>query len=130
SFVEGCSLVVGACLSACPGSVPVYPVDAVCVGWFMKQVIIRMTRRRRLSGVAVLAAILAAIQGQAQESSSAANSAANGLTLDALVAEAMENNPELRFYQAEIAAAKAGRRTAGIWSNPELSGSIGQKTVR
>lgn len=51
-------------------------------------------------------------------------------TLDALVVEALERNPELKFYQAEIAAAKAGRKSAGLLANPELSASIGQKTVR
>ncbi len=54
----------------------------------------------------------------------------NAVTLGALVAEALERNPELKFYQAEIAAAKAGRKSAGLWSNPELSGSVGQKSVR
>ena len=47
-----------------------------------------------------------------------------------LVAEALDRNPELRFYQAEIAAAKAGRRTAGLWANPEINGAAGQKSVR
>lgn len=49
------------------------------------------------------------------------------LSLTALVAAALEHNPELKFYEAEIAAAKAGRKTAGLLNNPELSGSIGQK---
>jgi cobalt-zinc-cadmium efflux system outer membrane protein len=51
-------------------------------------------------------------------------------TLDALVAEALERNPEQKFYDAEIAAAKAGRKTAGLLANPELSGSVGGKLVR
>ncbi len=51
-------------------------------------------------------------------------------TIDALIVEALERNPELKFYQAEIAAAKAGRKSAGLWANPELSASVGQKTVR
>ena len=38
----------------------------------------------------------------------------NHVTLDALVAEALEKNPELRFYEAEMAAAKAGRKTAKL----------------
>lgn len=54
----------------------------------------------------------------------------NAVPLDALVAEALEKNPELKFYEAEIAAAKAGRKQAGLWSNPELSGSVGHKTAR
>jgi cobalt-zinc-cadmium efflux system outer membrane protein len=51
-------------------------------------------------------------------------------TLESLVTEALEKNPELKFYESEIAAAKAGRRTAGAFSNPELSGSVGTKSVK
>jgi outer membrane protein, heavy metal efflux system len=54
----------------------------------------------------------------------------NQLSLDELVTEALKQNPELRFYEAEIQAAKAGRRTAGLLPNPELSGSVGQKSAR
>ena len=46
-----------------------------------------------------------------------------------LVTEVLEKNPELKFYQAEIAAAKGSRKTAGLWVNPEASGSLGQKKV-
>ena len=56
--------------------------------------------------------------------------ATNAITLDALVSETLERNPELKFYEAEIAAAKGGRKTAGLLANPELSGGVGQKTVR
>lgn len=52
------------------------------------------------------------------------------VTLEALVAEALRSNPELKFYQAEIDAARAGRKVAGTWANPELSGTVGQKTAR
>ena len=48
---------------------------------------------------------------------------------DALVREVSENNPELKFYETEIAAAKGGRKTAGQWANPEVGGFIGQKRV-
>lgn len=51
------------------------------------------------------------------------------LTLDALVAEVLRQNPELEFYRAEIAAAKAGRQTAGQWENPELTTDLGNKRV-
>jgi cobalt-zinc-cadmium efflux system outer membrane protein len=54
----------------------------------------------------------------------------NAVTLDSLVAYALEKNPELRFYEAEIRATKAGRKTAGLLANPEVSGSVGQKSVR
>lgn len=55
--------------------------------------------------------------------------AAASQSLEALVAEALAKNPELKFYEAEIDAAKAGRRSAGVFANPELSGSVGQKRV-
>jgi outer membrane protein TolC len=51
-------------------------------------------------------------------------------TLDALVAEALEKNPELKFYEAEITAAKAGRKTAGLLGNPQLSGDVGHNAQK
>src|ERR1041384_126991 len=57
-------------------------------------------------------------------------SSTNGVTVEGIVSESLERNPELNFYRAEIAAAKAGRKAAGLWSNPELSGSVGRKTSR
>ncbi len=53
----------------------------------------------------------------------------NAATLESLVLEVLEHNPELNFYRAEIAATKGGRRQAGTYPNPELSGSGGQKRV-
>jgi cobalt-zinc-cadmium efflux system outer membrane protein len=52
------------------------------------------------------------------------------VTVESIVAEGLERNPELNFYKAELAAAKAGHRAAGLWANPELSGSVGQKNSR
>ena len=41
---------------------------------------------------------------------------APSLTVSALVDEALAKNPELKFYEAEITAAKAGRKTAArVW---------------
>src|SRR5262245_30572116 len=54
----------------------------------------------------------------------------NEMSLEALVQEALANNPELGFYRAEITAAQAGRKAAGLWGNPEISGSVGQKYTR
>jgi outer membrane protein, heavy metal efflux system len=51
-------------------------------------------------------------------------------SLDALVAEALARNPEANVYQAEIAAAKGERHTAGEWQNPELTTDLGAKLVR
>ena len=51
------------------------------------------------------------------------------MTLEAVVADVLEHNPELNFYSAEIAAAKGEARTAATWANPELSTTIGDKRV-
>lgn len=72
--------------------------------------------------------VLGAVRGA--ETNEAPVTATNVVTLDALVAEALARNPELKFYEAELVAAKAGRKTAGVLANPELSGSVGNKTVR
>jgi outer membrane protein, heavy metal efflux system len=56
--------------------------------------------------------------------------AAEPVALDALVAETVARNPELKFYEAEIAAARGARVTAGAWANPELSSDLGRKQVR
>jgi cobalt-zinc-cadmium efflux system outer membrane protein len=50
--------------------------------------------------------------------------------LPALVAEISANNPELKFYEAEIAAAKAGIRSAAAFNDPEVSLDLGRKRVR
>lgn len=75
------------------------------------------------------AALLGGITPMAISQETVTNSATSGVSLDALVAEALEKNPELKFYEAEIAAARAGRKAAGAFRNPEVSGSIGQKRV-
>jgi cobalt-zinc-cadmium efflux system outer membrane protein len=49
--------------------------------------------------------------------------------VDAVVEEVVRRNPELDFYRAEIAAARAGRRTAARWYNPEVSADLGSKRV-
>ena len=55
---------------------------------------------------------------------------AEPIALETLVNETVAKNPELKFYEAEIAAAKGGRITAGEWANPELSAELGSKRVR
>ena len=52
--------------------------------------------------------------------------AAETNTLSSLVEQALRNNPELKFYEAEIAAAKGNRKTAGTWQNPEFKADAGQ----
>ncbi len=55
---------------------------------------------------------------------------APSITLDALVADVLERNQELRFYEAELAATRGERTTAAAWENTELSGGVGRKEVR
>lgn len=52
---------------------------------------------------------------------------AKSATIDSIVTEVLAHNPELEFYEAEMAAAKGEKKTAGTWSNPELSGTLGSK---
>ena len=51
-------------------------------------------------------------------------------TPEALVKQALQRNPELNFFVAEIAAAKGAVRTAGTFRNPELSSEVGYKNSR
>lgn len=60
----------------------------------------------------------------------AGSSVARGETLEALVAQALAHNAEVKFYSAEIAAAKGSLKTAGTIRNPELSTQAGFKTTR
>ena len=46
-------------------------------------------------------------------------------TSSALVTEALQKNPEILYYEAEIAAARGGRQSAGQLANPELSTELG-----
>ena len=50
-------------------------------------------------------------------------------SFETLLDEVLENNPELKFYEAEVLAAKGLRQTAGLWNNPEVEGAIGRKRV-
>jgi len=61
--------------------------------------------------------------------SSNVNAPTGQMTLDQVVAAALEHNPELNFYSAEIAAAKGEARTAATWTNPELAATVGDKRV-
>lgn len=76
---------------------------------------------RSLSGL-----LLLAFAARAQNAP--ADPPAVGLT--ALVAEIAASNPELKFYEAEIAAAKAATRSAAALSDPEISLDVGRKRVK
>src|SRR5688572_18216214 len=93
----------------------------------MKQNLLKSHSLAAALAVAAVASLKAADVVSATANSPAAT---NPVTLDELVKEAAEQNPELRFYDAEIQAAKAGRASAGLLANPELSAGVGQKTVR
>ncbi len=58
----------------------------------------------------------------------AASAAAEPRSIASLVDEAYQKNPELHFYEQEIAVARGDRRTAGTWPNPDLSSQIGGKS--
>lgn len=54
---------------------------------------------------------------------------AESLSISALTAKAVTTNPEVRYYEAEIAAAKGGEKTAITTANPELQTSLGSWRV-
>lgn len=78
---------------------------------------------RRISPFLGLIGLAVSLHGQSEPPPPAAPS------LSALVADIVANNPELAFYEAEIDAARAGRRAAGTREDPELSLSLGRKRV-
>jgi outer membrane protein, heavy metal efflux system len=56
-----------------------------------------------------------------------ASTSAGPRSIASLIEEAYQKNPNLHFYEQEIAAAQGDRRTAGTWPNPDLSGQMGGK---
>lgn len=60
----------------------------------------------------------------------AATDASSAVSIPSLVSEITNNNPERRFYQEEIVAAKSGLRIAGRLSDPSVSLDLGQKRLR
>lgn len=77
-------------------------------------------RLRPLAGL-----LLIALDGRAQSTPEAQAP----VPFSTIVGEISANNPELKFYEAEIDAAKAGRRAAGTLQNPELGLDLGRKRV-
>jgi cobalt-zinc-cadmium efflux system outer membrane protein len=49
------------------------------------------------------------------------------VSVAAVVDDVLTRNPELRFYVAELAAARGERRTVGQWANPEVSPQVARK---
>ncbi len=97
-----------------------------CLVWL----VVIFMKRMCLGSLILIAVLGGAAHGAETNNVPMAVTATNAATLDALVAETLERNPELKFYEAEIAAAKGGRKTAGLLANPELSGGVGNKTIR
>ena len=92
----------------------------------MKQSLVWKTRPPLAVGLVTLVLGFAGCAAVAQDiQATNAPAGTSPTTLEVLVQEALEKNPELRFYEAEIQAAKAGRKTAGLLANPELSASLG-----
>ena len=75
----------------------------------------------------LLGLTIAAVPSLKAESSSLTS---NPATPDVLVRQALEKNPELNFYAAEIVAAKGGLKKAGTRRNPELNAQAGYKNTR
>lgn len=55
---------------------------------------------------------------------------AEPVSISSLVAKSLATNPEVRFYEAEITAAKGGETTAATLANPELQTSLGTWRVK
>src|SRR5258705_408898 len=85
-------------------------------------------KRKLIYGLMVSAALGNGAADAATNEALAATT--NAVPLETLVAQALRENPELQFYMAELAAARAGRKAAGLWSNPQVSGLAGYKTSR
>lgn len=85
-------------------------------------------RTPALRAFVVLLTACASLTSPISPAAAADNSVA-AATLDDLVAETVAGNPELKLYQAELAAARGRKLAAGAWSNPELSAELGHKRI-
>ena len=70
-----------------------------------------------------------ALVGAARAQPATADSA-SAVSISSLVSEITNNNPERRFYQEEIVAAKSGLRIAGRLTDPSVSLDLGQKRLK
>jgi cobalt-zinc-cadmium efflux system outer membrane protein len=71
---------------------------------------------------------IGALPAQSSENVASGTNATTA-SLEGLLAETLDRNPELRYYRAEIDAAKGVRHDSGRLPNPELAGTVGSKTV-
>ena len=74
---------------------------------------------KRLNVILILTAGLSAIAAE--------DSGTHVFKQEDFVVEVLRRNPEVQFYEAEIAAAKGERKAAGTLANPELNGNLGHK---
>ena len=58
------------------------------------------------------------------------HSSIHAASTETLVANAIKTNPEIRYYEAEIAAARAGKITATQIANPEFSSELAGKVSK
>jgi cobalt-zinc-cadmium efflux system outer membrane protein len=87
--------------------------------------------RRRWGVAAILFLHLHAARLDAADvpADAAADRPGQPVTVEQLVKEVLNRNPERAFYEAELAAARGKRRQAGTWDNPELDAELGGKRV-
>lgn len=52
---------------------------------------------------------------------------ANPVSVDAIVSDVVGHNPELKFYEAELVAARADQKNAGRLANPQFTPAVAQK---
>lgn len=50
-------------------------------------------------------------------------------TVDQLVNQGLQQNPELKYYEAKVLEAQGERTQAGLWKNPQFSGQYGERRV-
>ena len=56
--------------------------------------------------------------------------AAAPVTVESLIQTAVSTHPELRYYEAQVEAAKGGKRQAGELKNPDLMTGVGNWRIR
>ncbi len=70
---------------------------------------------------------LIALAGSIRAADSTPSPSTPPSSVDLLVTEVLTKNPELRYYDAELTAARAQLKTAAQLSPPEVNGSLGRK---
>src|SRR5436190_5160808 len=92
--------------------------------WFMKRILLFIPM------ISIVVLTLSAAESAGPSAEKGRGGGTNVVSIEALVAEALEKNPELRFYEAEISAARATAKFSGKLPPPEMEASVGHKSVR